>query len=65
MCDCDQGNKDDRANGRMLALSKTVSFNLKKFSPEPTVGFQFSIPGTWRRKSTVTEKLSLIVNLEK
>lgn len=65
MCDCYHGNKDDRANGRMLALSKTFSFNLKKFSPEPAVDFQFSTPGTWRRKSTVTEKLSLMVSFEK
>lgn len=25
--------------------------------------FQFSIPGTWSRKSTLTEKLSFILNL--
>ena len=46
----------------MPVLSKTFTLNLK-ITWDLLWSFQFSIPGTWRRKSTLIEKLSFILNL--
>ena len=48
MSDCDQSSRSDQANRECL-FSLKHSYRFKDYSG-PAVDFQFSIPGSWKRK---------------